>query len=139
LYGLLVLAASCRPSSSFDYLTPPSGTDGRTGLGMLDARLAATMRSEYKAQATRVEAPMSLAPSDGSELGLKALSAKVTIDGPLAHTELHFTFHNAEPRIREGRFRIELPSGAAIGRFAMLIGTEWREARVVSREKGREV
>src|SRR5262249_13477788 len=48
-------------------------------------------------------------------------------------------FHNTEARIREGRFSITLPAGAAVGRFAMKIGDVWREARVVSRARGREV
>lgn len=48
--------------------------------------------------------PVSLTPTDGSELAIRALDADIRIRGPLAHTELHFVFHNAEPRVHEGRF-----------------------------------
>src|SRR6185312_7157373 len=80
-----------------------------------------------------------LTPTDGSELALTALKADITLEGPLAHTELHMTFHNTEARQREGRFQIALPPGAAIGRFAMLVNGEWREARVIERARGQQV
>ncbi len=135
----VVVFAACRPTSSLDYLSPPTASDSRTGLGMINARLSAAMRNEYAMQVEKTPAPMELVPTDGSELGLEALVADVRIDGPLAHTELHFTFHNTENRQREGRFKIELPTGAAVGRFAMLVNGDWREARVVSRAQGRQV
>src|SRR5262249_50109967 len=81
--------------------------------------------------------PVSLTPTDGSELAIRGLDADIQIRGPLAHTELHFVFHNAEPRVREGRFTIAMPPGAAVSRFAMKIGDTWREARIVSRTNGR--
>src|SRR5262249_9682397 len=86
-----------------------------------------------------VAPPLELAPTDGNELELLDLAAEVTIEGPLAHTELHLVFRNPEARVREGRFSITLPAGAAVSRFAMKIGTEWREARAVTREQGRQV
>lgn len=129
--------AACRPTSSLG--TDPRGSaPARTGAAR---QLAYARRAEYQAQARaeRVEPPLGLEPSDGAELALSSLRATVEITGPLAHTELHFSFKNTEQRQREGRFRIELPDGAAVSRFAMLVGREWREARVVSREQGRQV
>ncbi len=136
--ALIPLLVACKATSSLGYLAPPAGDDGRLGLGHLDVHVAKALVSEYGKQVHAV-APMSLVPSDGQALELRALAAAVTIEGPLAHTELHFTFHNAEHRNREGRFMITLPAGAAVGRFAMKNGTEWREARVVSRMQGRQV
>ncbi len=97
------------------------------------------MRAEYRAQSAETPPPLSLVPSDGSELALASLTAKVTIEGPLAHTELRMAFTNTEARVREGRFAITLPPGATVGRFAMKIAGTFREARVVSRSRGREV
>nr|HEX4313772.1 VIT domain-containing protein [Kofleriaceae bacterium] len=87
----------------------------------------------------RVASPVQLATSDGSELALARLDVTVTFDGPLAHTELHYRFHNPENRQREGRFSIALPPGVALGRFAMLQSDGWLEARVVARDRGRAV
>ena len=97
------------------------------------------MRAAYRSQAAKPPPPLSLVPGDGSELALASLAATVTIEGPLAHTELRMTFTNTEAREREGRFGITLPPGATVGRFAMKIAGAWREARVVSRMRGREV
>ncbi|HEV7557789.1 MAG TPA: VIT domain-containing protein, partial [Kofleriaceae bacterium] len=138
--AVIAIATACQPRSattSFDYVTPPAGGDGRVGLGALDRELASSLRSSYEKHVD--ESPIALVPTDGSQLGLAALDAKVTIEGPLAHTELHFKFTNTETRIREGRFSIALPVGAAVDRFAMKIGDTWREARIVSRSQGRQV
>ena len=110
----LTLFAACNPTSSLETSSPKATVSGA------NQQLAYVMRTEYQAQAMRVEPPLGLEPSDGSELGLQSLVATVTIDGPMAHTELHFTFKNTENRQREGRFKIELPDGAAVSRFAML-------------------
>jgi len=82
-------------------------------------------------------APMSLTGSDGSGLELVSLSAQAVVDDPLAFTELHLTFRNPENRTREGRFRITLPSGATISRFAMRIGDRWQEGEVVEQQAAR--
>ena len=66
-----------------------------------------------------------------------SLSADAAIDDPLAFTELHLTFRNPENRVREGRFRITLPSGATISRFAMRIGDRWQEGEVVEQQAAR--
>ena len=55
--------------------------------------------------------------------------------GPPA--EVSLTFDNPEDRTLEGRFRITLPSGASISRFAMKIGGAWQEAEVVERQAAR--
>ncbi|MEO8706268.1 MAG: VIT domain-containing protein [Kofleriaceae bacterium] len=135
---LLGLVFACR-TSPIDYIAPPSGSDGRVGLGALDAQLNASLASRYQRQVTEKPAPFSLTPGDGSELQLRSLDATITIDGPLAHTELRLVFRNTEQRIREGRFAIALPTGAAVGRFAMHVGNEWRESRIVARDQGRQV
>jgi len=128
----------CR-GSSLGYLRPPAESDGRAGLGQLGTQISEALRAEYRGQLAHAEPPIRLVPTDGSELALRALAATITVDGPLARTELHFTFHNAEARVREGRFSITLPPDAAVARFAMKIDTGWREAKIVTREQGRQV
>ncbi len=81
--------------------------------------------------------PISLTASDGAGLELVSLSADAAIDDPLAFTQLHLTFRNPEHRVREGRFRITLPSGATISRFAMRIGDRWQEGEVVEQQAAR--
>ena len=136
---LVSLLVGCSASSSLGYLPPPPMSDQTVGLGLIHDGIAAALEREYVAQTERVQPPVSLVPTDGSELALSSLAADVSIDGPVAHTELRFTFHNAEARQREGRFSVTLPPTAAITRFAMKINGEWREARIVGRMKGREV
>ena len=48
---------------------------------------------------------MSLTSSDGARLELVSLSAKAVVEDPLTFTELHLTFRNPEPRVREGSSR----------------------------------
>jgi hypothetical protein len=81
--------------------------------------------------------PFALTASDGAGLGLEAVSARVVIADPLAFTELRLDFANTEDRVREGRFRISLPAGAAISRFAMKIGDRWQEGEMVERQAAR--
>ncbi|HEX4450933.1 MAG TPA: AgmX/PglI C-terminal domain-containing protein [Kofleriaceae bacterium] len=77
-------------------------------------------------------APWSLTASDGTGLELRAVDARAVVEGPLAFTELHLTFHNPEDRIREGAFSITLPVRAAVSRFAMFEDDHFREAEVVA-------
>jgi hypothetical protein len=84
-----------------------------------------------------VPAPISLTASDGAGLELVSLTADAAIDDPLAFTELHLTFRNPENRVREGHFRITLPSGATVSRFAMRIGDRWQEGEVVEQQAAR--
>lgn len=76
-------------------------------------------------------APISLTASDGAGLELVSLQASAVIEDPLAFTELRLVFRNPEARVREGRFRITLPSGATVSRFAMRIGDHLQEGEVV--------
>ena len=84
-----------------------------------------------------VAPPLDLTASDGTGLVLAAVSARAVIDDPLAFTELHLTFQNPEARQLEGRFRIALPPGATVSRFAMRIGSGWQEGEVVERQAAR--
>ena len=85
----------------------------------------------------RAPPPISLTASDGAGLDLVSLAADAAIEDPLAFTELHLTFHNPEQRVREGRFRITLPAGATVSRFAMRIGDGWQEGEVVEQHAAR--
>src|SRR5688572_27543870 len=131
---LVSILAGCSAQSSLGYLQPPPNRETSFGLGSIHERLGAALRAEYKAE--KIVPPISLVPADGSELALKRIDATVTIDGPIARTELKLAFHNPENREREGRFTIVLPTSGAVTRFAMKIFGEFREARVVSRERG---
>jgi hypothetical protein len=82
-------------------------------------------------------APLSLTASDGSGLALAELHAAAVVEGPLAFTEVRLAFDNTENRVREGTFKIALPQGASLGRFAMKIGDAWQEGEVVPRERAR--
>ena len=66
-----------------------------------------------------------------------SLTARAVVEDPLAFTELHLTFDNPEDRVLEGRFRITLPPGATVSRFAMRIGDRWQEGEVVEQQAAR--
>ena len=101
---------------------------------------AAAPALQWRASREKVEsAPISLTASDGTGLVLSSLTARAVIEEPLAFTELHLTFHNPEPRSREGRFAITLPRAAAISRFAMRVGGAWQEGEVVERQRAQVV
>ncbi|HET9990415.1 MAG TPA: VIT domain-containing protein [Kofleriaceae bacterium] len=136
---LFLLLVACRAPATPSHLEVIRATDHETNLGAIDSQFAGAMLASYHQRAKEAVAPLSLTPTDGSELALTALKADITIEGPLAHTELHMTFHNTEGRQREGRFQITLPPQAAIGRFAMLVDGAWREARVVARARGQQM
>ena len=85
-------------------------------------------------------APIQLTASDGTGLRLVALEANGALEPPLAFTELHLTFENPRDARIEGRFRIALPPGAALSRFAMKgAGGDWQEGEVVERQRARVV
>jgi hypothetical protein len=81
--------------------------------------------------------PFTLTASDGSGLQLVRVEAKAVLEGPLAFTELHLYFHNAENRRREGTFAITLPPHAAVSRFAMENDGQMMEAEVVEKQLAR--
>ena len=74
---------------------------------------------------------MSLTATDGSGLAIAELRARAVVEGPLAFTEIRLAFDNGEDRVREGTFKIALPQGATLSRFAMKIGDGWQEGEVV--------
>ncbi len=83
------------------------------------------------------EAPLSLTASDGSGLRLVKLDARGVVEEPLAFTELRLTFENPQDRVIEGQFRVTLPQGASVSRFAMRIGEQWQEGEVVELQAAR--
>ena len=97
----------------------------------------ALMKAKRSAPQREPIAPWSLTASDGSGLQLVSVDARAVIEGPLAFTELHLKFKNAEPRDREGTFSITLPPRAAVSRFAMLEDDRYKEAEVVAKALAR--
>jgi hypothetical protein len=87
--------------------------------------------------ALAVDAPVSLTASDGSGLALTGYEVDTVITGPLAFTELRLAFDNPQDRIIEGRFRLLLPDGAAVSRFAMKIDGQFQEGEVVEKQAAR--
>lgn len=83
------------------------------------------------------EPSLSLTASDGTGLLLQSLSARVVVEDPLAFTELRLVFENPEDRQLEGRFRVTLPPGASVSRFAMRLAGGWQEGEVVERQAAR--
>lgn len=83
-------------------------------------------------------APIRLTASDGTGLSLVAIEANGVLEPPLALTELRLTFENPRDETIEGRFRITLPPGATLSRFAMKIGDAWQEGEVVERQRARQ-
>src|SRR5689334_13096988 len=87
---------------------------------------------------TSAEVPVRLTASDGTGLKLVSLRAEAAVEDPLALTELHLTFENPEDRVLEGTFRITLPQGASLSRFAMKVGNTWQEGEVVEKQAARQ-
>ena len=87
--------------------------------------------------ALAVDAPVSLTASDGSGLALTGYEVDTVITGPLAFTELRLAFDNPQDRVIEGRFRLVLPDGAAVSRFAMKIDGQFQEGEVVEKQAAR--
>jgi tetratricopeptide (TPR) repeat protein len=83
------------------------------------------------------ENPMSLTASDGTGLKMVALSARAVVEDPLAFTELRLTFENPRDRVIEGHFRMTLPRGASVSRFAMMIDGKYQEGEVVELQAAR--
>jgi len=114
----------------------PAGHSGSVAGTVAAARLAMPGVDGPAGQA----APIQLTASDGTGLELVALEANGALEPPLAFTELHLTFENPRDARIEGRFRIALPPGAALSRFAMKgAGGDWQEGEVVERRRARLV
>lgn len=140
--GLFVLAA-VGLTAGFAVETPSPGASSPSGVaGSKAARVAPASFRFAKAQAVPLEAgeaaPIQLTASDGTGLSLVALEANGLLEPPLAFTELRLTFENPRNEVIEGRFRIALPPGAAISRFAMKIDGAWQEGEVVERQRARQ-
>ncbi len=84
-------------------------------------------------------APIGLTASDGTGLALVAVEVNGVLEPPLAFTEMHLTFENPGDQRIEGRFRIALPPGAALSRFAMKNDSGWQEGEVVERRRAQVV
>lgn len=84
-----------------------------------------------------VEAPVSLTTAEGVGLKMTVLDADAVVVGPLAFTELRLSFENPQDRVIEGRFRLVLPDGAAVSRFAMKIDGRFMEGEVVEKQAAR--
>src|SRR5215218_5329852 len=140
LLGLLVLAAvGIAAGVAVDSASPGTVQLGESRPAVRFApasfRFAKTSADRPAAEPA---APISLTASDGTGLGLVAAEANGVLMPPLAFTELHLTFENPRDQVIEGRFRIALPPGAALSRFAMKIGDSWQEGEVVERQRARQ-
>jgi hypothetical protein len=83
------------------------------------------------------DAPVSLTASDGTGLKLVKLQARGVVLDPLAFTELTLTFENPLDRVLEGQFKVTLPPGATVSRFAMKLEGRWQEGEVIERQAAR--
>ncbi|MBM4780371.1 MAG: hypothetical protein GQE15_21930 [Archangiaceae bacterium] len=83
------------------------------------------------------DAPVSLTASDGTGLQLVKLQARAVVTDPLAFTELTLTFQNPLDRVLEGQFKVTLPQGATVSRFAMKLNEQWQEGEVVEKQAAR--
>lgn len=82
----------------------------------------------------RSRAPIELRGRDGAVLPLRSLEIRGEVEGPLAFTELHLEFENAEPGEREAVLEMVLPTRAKLARFAVEREGVWSDAGVVARE-----
>lgn len=119
------------PSDTLPSGEPPDPGPGATPPPLAATELPPTLIAASAQIATNQDPPFTLTTSDGAGLLLTKIEAKAVVDGPLAFTELHLTFHNPEARVREGRFAVTLPDEAALSRFAMENDGQWMEAEVV--------
>lgn len=144
----LLLVACSTPTKAPEPITPPPEPPVTTaGQQPVAARLAPPVSRSFQFRedlpetagttVDRPDAPLSLTASDGTGLKLVALDARAVVEDPLAFTELRMTFENPEDRVLEGTFRVRLPEGASISRFAMAIDGRWQEGEVVELQAAR--
>ncbi|HEV2846304.1 MAG TPA: VIT domain-containing protein, partial [Thermoanaerobaculia bacterium] len=138
LSGLLILVAVYL-AAGYAVDAPSSGEAQAAALGDFTPASFRFAKLSEDEPADGPAAPISLTASDGTGLSLVAVEANGILEPPLAFTELHLTFENPRDEIIEGRFRIALPPGAALSRFAMKIGGAWQEGEVVERQRARQV
>lgn len=131
LYGALAVTAV---GAIFGVYKAKAGGEGlRDGAGITPVPLIDTSSKGVAG----TEVPVRLTASDGTGLRLASLRAQAAVEDPLALTELHLTFENPEDRVLEGTFRITLPQGASLSRFAMKVGDAWQEGEVVEKQAAR--
>ncbi len=137
LLALLALAACNRPSTN----GTQAGTalEPKAALPQVPTPLDLPPLPTQPKQEPGAVAPLALTTSDGAGLELQRLEVRTVLDGPLALTELKAVFHNPEDRVREGRFSLTLPDGAALSRFAMLQGEHWQEGEVVEKARAQRI
>ena len=137
----LVACAACgRGDRPFPYLAPDGrARDAAQSFAGLPPLLRAVARQAPRSRRQIDAVPAELTASDGTGLVLEKLRVRGVVEGPLAFTELHYTFRNPTDRRLEGRFEVALPPGAAVSRLAMKIGGAWMEAEVVERARAQEV
>jgi hypothetical protein len=80
--------------------------------------------------------PFGLTATDGTGLVLESLGVSAFVQRPLAFTELRLAFRNPGDRVLEGRFRVAIPPGGSVSRFAMRVGDAWQEGEVVEQSFG---
>ncbi len=135
---LAVLSTHAHPPATEPTADPPPHGDlPATDVARADDSPSATPAPSWVSERPIDGPPVSLTASDGSGLTLAALQASAVVEGPLAFTEIKLAFDNPENRVREGTFKIVLPQGASLGRFAMKINGAWQEGEVVPRERAR--
>src|SRR5436305_1945294 len=115
--------------------TPPG--EGRPAAAPFQSTSFRFAKAPAGPPASEPGAPISLTASDGTGLALVALEVNGVLEPPLAFTGLRLTFENPRDQRIEGRFRIALPPGAALSRFAMKNDGGWMEGEVVERQRAR--
>jgi hypothetical protein len=139
--GLLVStvagAAWCALATGNPRLADVASAAGAPGREKLGSGELAAGKAQPTHEALAAAAPIQLTASDGTGLALVALEADGVVEPPLAFTELRLTFENPRDTRIEGRFRIALPAGAALSRFAMKVFSGWQEGEVVERQRAR--
>jgi hypothetical protein len=131
LGGGVLFAASSTPK-----VRPPAFTAPTSVAPDLTMTAPADLHPEDGPHLPR-RVPLSLTASDGTGLAVASLVARAEVQDPLAFTELHLTFKNPQARQLEGTFRITLPEGASVSRFAMKVGGLWQEGEVVEKQAAR--
>lgn len=87
--------------------------------------------------AWRPEWPISVQASNGYYINLLSLKVSTVIAEPLAYTEIHIKFQSVSSEVLEGIFRMTVPEGALVSRWAMRLGDGWQEGEVVPSKPAR--
>jgi len=72
-------------------------------------------------------------------LEIRELRVRVSVQGPVAATEIEQTFFNPTDQRAEGTFYFPLPAGASISRLAMYVDGRLMEGELVERLRARQV